>query len=321
MSANASVLIEQYRPALTGHCYRMLGSVVDAEDAVQESMLRAWKAIDRFQQQSSLKTWLYRIATNVCLDTLTATNRQRVRPLDLSEEAGVVSNDMVLNQRSREYWVEPIPDADALPAAADCSPEEHAILRESIRLAFVAALQYLPPRQRAVLLLTQVLSWSAAEVAESLDMSVAAVNSALQRARTTLDMRNPAVVPRKLSEEQTRLVARYVEAFETYDIPVLTKLLHEEATLSMPPYDLWLQGHESIAQWLLGFGIGCKGSRLVPVGACGGTPAFAQYRAGGAVPWALILLELDDNRITSMTSYLDVETLFPRFGLPMRLAM
>ncbi|MGI8508490.1 MAG: sigma-70 family RNA polymerase sigma factor [Gemmatimonadaceae bacterium] len=312
-------ILEQYRPALTGHCYRMLGSVVDAEDAVQEAMLRAWKGIDRFKEQSSLKTWLYRIATNVCLDTLTATNRQRVRPVELSEQPGVVSGELVLNQRSREYWVEPIPDAAALPAVDDCTPEEHAILRESIRLAFVAALQYLPPRQRAVLLLTQVLSWSAAETAEGLDMSVTAVNSALQRARATLETRNPAVVPRALSEEQVRLVARYVDAFEQYDVAALTRLLHEEATLSMPPYELWLQGHESIARWLLSFGIGCKGSRLVPVEACGGTPAFAQYRERGAQPWALLMLELNGDRITSMTSYLDVETLFPRFGLPMQL--
>ena len=316
----AAVLLEQYRPALTGHCYRMLGSVVDAEDAVQEAMLRAWKGIDRFKEQSSLKTWLYRIATNVCLDTLAATGRRRVRPVEVAEQPGVVSDDLVLEQRPREYWVEPIPDAAALPAAQDCDPEEHAILRESIRLAFVAALQYLPPRQRAVLLLTQVLNWSAAETAESLDMSVAAVNSALQRARATLEARNPAVVPRALSEEQAQLVARYVDAFERYDVAALTGLLHEEATLSMPPYDLWLQGHASIAQWLLGRGIGCTGSRLVPVEACGGTPAFAQYRQGGAEPWVLILLELDGDRITSMTSYLDVQTLFPRFGLPMRLA-
>jgi RNA polymerase sigma-70 factor (ECF subfamily) len=315
----AAALLEQYRPALTGHCYRMLGSVVDAEDAVQEAMLRAWKGLDRFKEQSSLKTWLYRIATNVCLDTLSATNRQRVRPLESTEQPGVVSDDLVLTQRPREYWVEPIPDAAALPAEGDSDPEERAILRESIRLAFVAALQYLPPRQRAVLLLTQVLNWSAAEVAESLDMSVAAVNSALQRARATLEARNPAVVPRELSEEQRQLVARYVEAFEHYDVDALTKLLHEEATLSMPPYDLWLQGHESIAKWMLTFGICCKGSRLVPVEACGGTPAFAQYRQAGAQPWALIMLEVDGDRITSITSYLDVETLFPRFGVPMRL--
>ena len=314
-----AILLEQYRPALTGHCYRMLGSVVDAEDAVQESMLRAWKSLDRFKERSTLKTWLYRIATNVCLDTLSAAKRQRVRPVDLSDAPGVVHDDLVLQRRPREHWVEPIPDAAALPADGECDPEERAILRESIRLAFVAALQYLPPRQRAVLLLTQVLSWSAAEVAESLDMSVAAVNSALQRARATLEARNPAVMPRALSDEQARLVARYVEAFERYDVAALTTLLHEEATLSMPPNDLWLQGHDSIARWLLGHGIGCRGSRLVPVEACGGTPAFAQYRGGGAEPWALLVLEVEGDRITSMTSFLDVETLFPRFGLPMRL--
>ncbi len=314
-----AALIEQHRPALTGHCYRMLGSVVDAEDAVQEAMLRAWKSIDRFREQSSLKTWLYRIATNVCLDTLSSTNRQRIRPLEVSEQPGVVTDDLVLGTRPREYWVEPIPDAAALPAEADCDPEERMLLRESIRLAFVAALQYLPPRQRAVLLLTQVLNWSAAETAESLGMTVAAVNAALQRARATLAARNPAVVPRALSVEQQDLVRRYTEAFEQYDVPALTALLHEEATLSMPPYDLWLQGHDSIAKWLLGHGIGCMGSRLIPVDACGGTPAFAQYRKGGDEPWALLLLELDGDRITSMTSYLDVETLFPRFGLPMRL--
>lgn len=318
-SPSVAVLLEQYRPALTGHCYRMLGSVVDAEDAVQEAMLRAWKGIDRVAEQSSLKTWLYRIATNVCLDTLSATKRQRLRPVELSEQPGLVTDDLVLEQRPRDFWVEPIPDAMALPAAESCDPEEHAILRESIRLAFVAALQYLPARQRAVLLLTQVLSWSATETAVSLDMTVAAVNSALQRARATLDTRNPAVVPRTLSAEQDRLVACYVEAFERYDVSALTALLHEEATLSMPPYDLWLQGHDSIAQWLLSFGVGCKGSRLLPVVACGGTPAFAQYRDGGTQPWAILVLELRGDRITSMTSYLDVETLFPRFGLSMRL--
>src|SRR6185437_3672741 len=195
-----------------------------------------------------------------------------------------------------------------------------ALLRESIRLAFVAALQYLPPRQRAALLLTQVLSFSAAEAAETLDMSVAAVNGALQRARATLDTRNPAVTPRVLSDEQQRLVARYMEAFERYDVAALTSLLHEEATQSMPPYELWLRGRDSIAVWLSTFGIGCKGSRLIPVEACGGTPAFAQYRQGGAEPWALITLELDGDLIANVTSYLDVDTLFPRFGLPMRLA-
>jgi RNA polymerase sigma-70 factor (ECF subfamily) len=312
-------LLETYRPALTGHCYRMLGSVLDAEDAVQDTMLRAWKSLDRFKEQSSLKTWLYRIATNVCLDALSSTNRTRIRPLEASETPGTVAPDMSLPQRSRETWVEPIPDTLALPADDAHTPEERAILKESIRLAFVAALQYLPPRQRAVLLLTQVLNWSAAETAEALDMSVAAVNSALQRARATLDTRNPSVVPRALSDEQQQLVAKYVAAFEAYDVDALTKLLHEEATLSMPPYELWLQGHDSIYTWLLSFGLGCRGSKLVPVEACGGTPAFAQYRRMGEWPWALLMLDVAGDRITGMTSYLDVETLFPRFGLPMQL--
>lgn len=320
MTVTTAALLEQYRPALTGHCYRMLGSMVDAEDAVQEAMLRAWKGLDRFQEQSSLKTWLYQIATNVCLDALSSGKRQRVHPVAICEEPAVVSDDMALPQRPREDWVEPIPDALALPAAETSDPEERAILRESIRLAFVAALQYLPPRQRAVLLLTQVLNWSAAETAQSLDMSVAAVNSALQRARATLEARNPAVVPRDLSDEQRRLLARYVEAFERYDVTALTQLLHEEVTMAMPPYEMWLQGPASVAKWFLGFGIGCKGSRLVPVEASGGTPAFAQYREGGATPWALILLDLRGDRIAAMTSFLDVETLFPRFGLPPRLS-
>jgi RNA polymerase sigma-70 factor (ECF subfamily) len=311
-------LLETYRPALTGHCYRMLGSLLDAEDAVQESMLRAWKSLDRFKEQSSLKTWLYRIATNVCLDALNSTGRTRIRPLEISETPGTVWPDMALPQRSRETWVEPIPDKLALPADDAHTPEERAILKESIRLAFVAALQYLPPRQRAVLLLTQVLNWSAAETAEALEMSVPAVNSALQRARATLDTRNPAVVPRALSTEQQQLVARYVEAFEAYDVAALTKLMHDEATLSMPPYELWLRGHDEISRWLLSFGIECRGSILVPVEACGGTPAFAQYRRMGEWPWALVMLDVQDDRITSLTSYLDVDTLFPRFGLPMR---
>jgi RNA polymerase sigma-70 factor (ECF subfamily) len=314
-----AALLEQYRPALTGHCYRMLGSVVDAEDAVQDTMLRAWKGLARFDGRASMKTWLYRIATNVCLDTLAATNRRRVRPVDLTAEPAVPSDDPVLVRQPREHWVEPIPDAAALPAPESCDPAERAVLRESIRLAFVAALQYLPPRQRAVLLLTQVLGWSAVETAEGLEMSVAAVNSALQRARATLQARNPAVTPRALSDEQARVVARYVAAFEAYDVDALTALLHEEATLSMPPYDLWLRGPASIADWLLGTGIGCRGSRLVPVAACGGMPAFAQYRDAGGHAWALIVLELRGDRVASMTSYLDVETLFPRFGLPLQL--
>jgi RNA polymerase sigma-70 factor, ECF subfamily len=316
----SATILEQYRPALTGHCYRMLGSVVDAEDAVQEAMFRAWKAIDRFEKQSSIKTWLYRIATNVCLDALASSNRQRVRPFDLTDGPAVISDDMPLPKRAREEWVEPIPDVMALPAGDDSDPEERAILKDNLRLAFVAALQYLPPRQRAVLLLTQVLNWSAAEAAETLEMSVAGVNSALQRARATLEARNPAIVPRELTQEQHDLLAKYLDAFERYDVDALTKLLHHEATMNMPPFELWLRGPDAIATWFLGHGIGCKGSRLVPVGtASGGMPAFAQYRQGGAQPWALIVLDLGDNCINGMTAFLDVETLFPKFGMPLRL--
>jgi RNA polymerase sigma-70 factor (ECF subfamily) len=310
--------LERFRPALTGHCYRMLGSVVDAEDAVQEAMLRAWKSLDRFEQQSSLKTWLYRIATNVCLDALASSERKRVRPLEFSAGPVEVRDDMQLPQRSREQWVEPIPDALALPAPEDAGPEERAILKESIRLAFVAALQYLPPRQRAVLLLTQVLSFSAAEAADALEMTVPGVNSALQRARATLAARNPAVVPRELTAQQRDLLRRYVDAFERYDVSALSELLHEEATLSMPPYDMWLRGIPSISRWFLNQGIGCKGSVLRMVEA-NGVPAMAQWRDGGRTPWAIIVLEFEGDRITSQTSYLDVQTLFPRFGLPLRL--
>lgn len=298
----------------------MLGSVVDAEDAVQETLLRAWKASDKFREQSSVKTWLYRIATNVCLDTLESTKRTRVRPTDAYEGPVAVTDGLSLSTQPREHWVEPIPDAMAIPADDDSDPAERAILRESIRLAFVAALQYLPPRQRAVLLLTQVLNWSAAEAAEALEMSVAAVNSALQRARATLDARNPAVVPRALTEEQTKLLARYVEAFERYDIEALSKLLHEEATMSMPPYELWLQGPGSIARWMKTYGIGCEGSRLIPVESANGLPAFVQYRQGGAQPWAVVLLELDGDKIGKLHYFLDTETLFGKFGMPLKLS-
>ena len=311
-------VLERHRPGLTGHCYRMLGSVVDAEDAVQEAMLRAWKGVEHVREPAALGGWLYRIATNVCLDALARTGRRRVRPIEVTDGPGVVPETFDFAAQPREHWVEPIADAAALPAPEDCDPERRAILRESIRLAFVAALQYLPPRQRAALLLTQVLGWSAAETAEGLDMSVAAVNSALQRARATLAARNPAVTPRALTDAQQRLLASYVAAFEAYDVEGLTRLLHEDATLSMPPFELWLQGHADIARWLGGHGIGCRGSRLVPVAACG-QPAFAHYRANGAEPWALLVLEVRGDRVASMTSYLDTATLFPRFGLPMRL--
>jgi RNA polymerase sigma-70 factor (ECF subfamily) len=306
--------LEEHRAALTGHCYRMLGSAAEADDAVQETMLRAWRSMDRFEGRAALRTWLYRIATNVCLDALGERSR-RERPI-LEGPSGTVDDALV--QRPRTHWLEPVPDARALPADAD--PAELVILRQSIRLAFVAALQYLPPKQRAVLLLTEVLGWSAAEVSETLDTSVASVNSALQRARATLASRNVSE-PEPLSDAQTGLLERYVAAFERYDVDALTSLLREDATFSMPPYTLWLRGPAPVRSWLLGHGAGCRGSRLVPTAACG-SPAFGQYRPspdGGHAPWALVVLELSGDRIAGWNSFLDTETLFPRFGLPPRL--
>jgi len=293
----------------------MLGSAFDAEDAVQETMVRAWQALNRFEGRASLGTWLYRIATNVCFDALSDRSR-RARPMEEGPNGSVEDH---LETRERRHWLEPVPDARVLPA--DASPFELAALRQSIRLAFVSALQHLPPRQRAALLLSEVLGWSAAEVAECLDMSVAAVNSALQRARATVVARQGNTTTEPLSDEKAALLEKYVEAFHNYDVDGLVALLREDATLSMPPYTLWLQGHETIKSWLLGPGLGCRGSRLVPTRASG-APSFGQYRpapGGGHAPWALIVLELEGDRIVSWNSFLDTEKLFPLFGLAPRL--
>jgi RNA polymerase sigma-70 factor (ECF subfamily) len=308
--------LENHRPALTGHCYRMLGSAADAEDAAQETMVRAWRNLERFEERASVRTWLYRIATNVCLDALSDRSR-RARPI---EEGPVGTVDDDLDARPRTHWLEPIPDALAVPGDAD--PFERTMLRQSIRLAFVAALQHLPPRQRAALLLAEVLGWSAAEIAECLEMSVAAVNSALQRARVTMASRNIPHREESLSDTQSELLDRYVEAFHRYDVDTLVSLLREDATLSMPPYTLWLRGPETIRTWLLGRGIGCRGSRLVPTRACG-SPAFGQYRLGPDGthrPWSLTVLELSGGRIAAWNAFLDTDTLFPLFGLPAELS-
>jgi RNA polymerase sigma-70 factor (ECF subfamily) len=307
--------LETHRPALTGHCYRMLGSAADAEDAVQETMVRAWRNLERFEERASVKTWLYRIATNVCLDALSDRSR-RARPIE-EGPAGTVDDE--LDTHPRTHWLEPIPDALALPSDAD--PFQRTMLRQSIRLAFVSALQHLPPRQRAALLLAEVLGWSAAEIAGCLEMSVAAVNSALQRARATMASRN---VPQDdtLSDTQSELLDRYVEAFHQYDVDALVSLMREDATLSMPPFRLWLRGRDAIRTWFLGRGIGCRGSRLVPTQACG-LPAFGQYRLsedGVHRPWALIVLETEGGRIRASNAFLDTETLFPLFGLPSQLS-
>ena len=309
--------LEQHRGELTGYCYRMLGSPFDAEDAVQETLVRAWRNLARFEGRSTLRSWLYSIATNVCLDMLNGRER-RARPMDLGPAMEPVASN--LNVLPEVTWIEPIPDAMAVPDNGD--PADVAVARETIRLAFVAALQHLPPRQRAALILCEVLRWQATEVAELLDTSVASVNSALQRSRATLAASEltPATTPVQLDEADRALLARYVEAFERYDMDALTSLIQEDAQQSMPPYDLWLRGRDDIFTWWFGPGIGCRGSRVIPTTAANGSPAFGQYKpseGGGYEPWALQVIEIDAGKIVELTFFLDTQRLFPLFGLPL----
>lgn len=306
--------LEAHRSELTGYCYRMLGSAFEAEDAVQETMVRAWRSYERFEGRASLRSWLYRIATNVCLDLLKGSQR-RARPMDLASPSSVDSP--IGTGLPEAAWIGPIPDQRVLASAGD--PAETAVARESIRLAFISALQRLAPRQRAVLILREVLSWSASEVAELLGSSVASVNSALQRARATLAASGDGAAEapaQPLDDAQQALLRRYVDAFERFDMDALTAVLHEDSTLSMPPYALWLRGRADILKWLLGPGGGCEGSHLVPVRA-NGRAGFGQYRADGK-PWALQVIETADGRVTALQSFLDTERLFPLFGLPPR---
>jgi RNA polymerase sigma-70 factor, ECF subfamily len=310
---------EQHRSELTGYCYRMLGSPFEAEDAVQDTFLRAWRGIDRFEGRSALKSWLYRIATNVCLDMLGGRAR-RARPIDLGPASAPEAEH--LRTLPEVTWIEPIPQS---LVASQADPAELAMQRETIRLAFVAALQRLPARQRAVLILCEVLRWHAKEVAELLDTSVASVNSALQRARATLEQAETALGPQAsaLGPQDRALLARYVDAFQAYDIDALTALIREDAIQSMPPYDMWLEGREDIFAWWLGPGIGCRGSRLLPAPAANGSVAFGQYKPSdsgtGHDPWALQVLELQDGRLAEFTFFLSTERVFPLFGLPPRL--
>jgi RNA polymerase sigma-70 factor (ECF subfamily) len=310
-------LLESHRRELTGFCYRMLGSAFDAEDAVQETFVRAWRSFDRFEGRSSLRSWLYRIATNVSLDMLNGRER-RARPMDLGPAREPIADN--LNALPEVTWIEPIPDGRVVPEG---DPADVAIAHDTIRLAFVAALQHLPPRQRAVLILCEVLRWQASEVAELLETSVASVNSALQRARATLEATNLTTeATLSLDAADAELLERYVQAFERYDMEALTELIHEDATQSMPPYDLWLTGREDIFRWWWGPGIGCEGSRVVPTVAANGAPAFGQYKpaeGGGYEPWALQVVEIRNGKIVELTFFLDTERVFPLFGLPPRL--
>jgi RNA polymerase sigma-70 factor (ECF subfamily) len=311
--------LEQHRTELTRYCYRMLASPFEAEDAVQETMLRAWRGFERFERRAALRSWLYRIATNVCFDMLNGRNR-RARPMDLGGAGAPEAAN--LNSLPEVTWIEPIP-TDASPEEAD--PAELAVQRETMRLAFVAALQHLPPRQRAALILCEVLRWKASEAAELLDTSVASINSALQRARATIESSGVSSTdaPPAMAEPERELLARYVEAFESYDIDALTSLIREDAIQSMPPFDLWMSGRDDVLGWWFGPGIECRGSRLVPTKMANGSIAFGQYKpsesGSGHDPWALQVLELGDGGVAEFTFFLSTERLFPLFGLPAHL--
>jgi RNA polymerase sigma-70 factor (ECF subfamily) len=312
--------LETHRVELTGYCYRMLGSGFEAEDAVQETMVRAWRSAVRREAPGALKAWLYRIATNVCLDMLQGAQR-RARPMDMgpaSITAEVVSMPAPLPETT---WVQPIADAAVMPEEGD--PAELLAARETVRLAFVAALQHLPPRQRAVLILREVLRWKASEVAELLGMTTASVNSALQRARATLDTvqadadGGPAQVD---GDEERELLARYVASFESYDVDALVQLIRHDATFSMPPHPLWLRGPEEIRQWMVGPGIACAGAKVFTTQA-NGSPAMAIYKPdedGVYRPFNIQVLDIRGGEIVDVCNFLDA-SLFPAFGFPMQL--
>ena len=314
--AHAFGELESYRSELTAYCYRMLGSPFDAEDAVQDAFVRAWRSRDRFEGRAAMRSWLYRIATNVCLDTLKS--KKRTTPMDLGPAREPVESN--LNIPSEITWLEPIPLHLVAP---ERDPAEVAVANESIRLAFVRALQRLPARQRAVLILRDVLDWQASEVAELLATSVASVNSALQRARVTLAKTDAdGAGARPLSDGDRAMLERYVSAFERYDLSALTALIREDASQSMPPFDMWLSGREDILTWWFGPGIGCKGSRVIPTFSANGMPTYGQYKPdpdGGYSPWALQVLEVSDGKIGEFTFFLDTARLFPLFGLPLHL--
>ena len=314
--------LEPYRRELTGYCYRMLGSGFEAEDAVQETMIKAIRGAAGFEGRSSVRSWLYRIATNVCID-MTRQVQRRARPMELGP-ASPPDESFLGPLRLEAPWVSPIADGKVIDQLGD--PAEMAMQKESVRLAFVTALQHLPARQRAALVLCDVLSWPAADAAELLDTTVAAVNSALQRARATLAKLPDAGKPRPLDSETSELLERYVDAFERYDMDSLVKLLHDDAYQSMPPFAMWIEGAENITTWMVQPGpSACRGSKLIPLGEVNGCPAFAQYKpdpAGGLEPWGIQLLEISDGKIAELAIFLsplDPKRLFPSFGLPLHL--
>lgn len=314
--------LEPYRRELTGYCYRMLGSGFEAEDAVQETMIKALRGASGFEGRSSVRSWLYRIATNVCIDMSRSVQR-RARPMDFGP-ASPPDESLLGPIRPELPWVTPVADEKVIHPSGD--PAEMAMQKESVRLAFVTALQHLPARQRAVLVLCEVLNWPAADAAELLDTSVAGVNSALQRARATLAQLPDGGKPRPLDTDTAELLKRYVDAFERYDMDALVRLLHDDAIQTMPPFELWVQGAESITTWMLQPSpSACRGSKLIPLGEVNGCPAFAQYKpdpAGGMQPWGIQLLEISGGKIAELAIFLapmEPELLFPSFGLPLHL--
>lgn len=310
---------EPYRRQLTAYCYRMLGSPQDAEDAVQDTLTRAWRSLASFEDRAGLRPWLYRIATNVCLDMLKG-RRRRAMPMDIAPvttgRAWEVSHELALGApRPEATWVQPIPDH--LVSSPDEDPAQVAVFRESIRLAFIAALQHLVPRQRAVLILRDVLSWQANEVADLLEVSEDAVNSTLRRARRALAAANLDAPPIAPAEVDRELLCRYIEAFERYDVGSLVALLREDATLSMPPFDLWLQGSADIGRFLAAMAAEGGRDRVLQV-AANGCPALAVYRPAATASelqaFGIHVLEIAGGRIAAIHAFLD-PSLFPVFGL------
>jgi RNA polymerase sigma-70 factor (TIGR02960 family) len=304
-------MVEDLRSELTGYCYRMMGSIFEAEDAVQDAMLRVWQNWDRIQEHSSRRAWVYRIATNVCLDKLRYAKR-RALPMDLSAPAARITEPR--DSLPRASWIWPAPDTVH-------DPMDIVVSRETIRLSFIAILQLLPPRQRAVLILHDVFRWSASETANALGMTAAAVNSALQRARGTIarsNLRSDELKDGDVDADQ-QLLARYVEAFEQYDIDALLALFRENGSLSMPPFTMWVLGRSNLSEFYAATRSHCLGSRLLPVRVNGNSPAYAQYvptgQDGVLTPWAIHVLEMSRGTIAHIYHFIDSE-LFVRFGLP-----
>lgn len=312
--AIAAEQLEPYRRELTGYCYRMLGSVYEAEDAVQDTMVRAWQALARFEDRSGLRPWLYRIATNVCIDLLNGRSR-RALPMDVAPVA--TSEARPGDRRPEATWVQPAPDSLVLPSGDD--PAERAVSRESVRLAFIAALQHLPPRQRAVLILRDVLRWRAAEVATLLETSADAVNSALRRARATLATIDTGAAQSQPPDVDRDLLAAYIDAFHSHDVEALVALLRDDAILDMPPFDLWLRGRDDIRRWLIAV-CALSDHLLVPV-AANGSPAAAVYRpetpGGPPVAFAIHVLDVVGGSIGAIHAFIE-PALFESFGVPLR---